>query len=442
MNSLRNLLSFLRGGSGFAAVVQTGIATVLVLAVNVATGIVSARALGPQGRGELSALLLCPGVLSYLFTLGLPVSMIVKIKDAPADAPKIMGAVLLLSGCMSLLAVATGALLIPMLLKQYDAHLVNVARALLIFVALGVISTVLVASLQLSDRFVAYNRIRFWQSALTLVGLALLMELHGFTPVTGALAYLVPGLPFLIWMLWSVWHRFKPQFSACRAQVRALLAYGWRVHFVDVAFTLFNQLDKVILVALLAPSVFGVYVVVFNLSRLVTMFGNAASPVLLPRSAGRSIQETLSMTSRALGATTPLASAAVLGFVLLGSFGLRVLYGERFVSGYWTLVILSTEGALASTAIVLQQPYVVLRRPGTLALFHTASLGIGAVFIYLLGRTFGAEGAACGLLLGTMARLTLTHCGFRWVFGVRAPRLVPTRAEVAALLHRTRVRLA
>jgi hypothetical protein len=50
-------LALLRGTSGFGAVVQTGVATVLMLAVNVVTGIISARAFGAQGRGELSALL-------------------------------------------------------------------------------------------------------------------------------------------------------------------------------------------------------------------------------------------------------------------------------------------------------------------------------------------------------------------------------------------------
>ncbi|MGO9803438.1 MAG: lipopolysaccharide biosynthesis protein [Steroidobacteraceae bacterium] len=422
--------------------VQTGVATVLVLAVNVVTGIVSARVLGPQGRGELSALLLCPQFLSFLFTLGLPSSTIVRIKGSPASASGLMGAALLLSGVMGLLAASIGLLIMPHLLKQYDSHVINVARALLAFVMLGVTSTVLVAALQLSDRFVAYNRLRFWQSALTLLSLGGLAAAHRFTPEAGALAYVLPTLPFFGWNLWWVLKEFKPRLSDWREHCRELLSYGWRVHVIDTGNTLFGQLDKLILVAVLAPSVFGLYVVVFNVSRLVTTFANSATPVLLPRSAGKSAGEVLSMTSRALTATSALTMAAVVGFVLLGGLGLRWLYGEQFAAGYGTLVILSIEGALSSSAAVLQQPYVALHRPGTVALFQTFSLSLGAALIYLLARRFGAEGAACGLLLATSARFTLTYSGFAWLLGLRAPRLLPTRTELLALLNRPRVHIA
>jgi O-antigen/teichoic acid export membrane protein len=432
----------LHGGSGFAAVVQTGVATVLVLAVNIVTGILSARVLGPQGRGELSALLLCPQFLSFLFTLGLPASTIVRIKSSPASARGQMGAALLLSGVMGLLAAATGVFIIPRLLRQYDAHLIGVARQLLVFVILGVTSAVLVAALQLSDRFVAYNRLRFWQSALALLSLAGLAALHRFTPEAAALAYVLPTLPFFAWNLWWVLTELRPRLSGWRQHCRELLSYGWRVHIMDTGNTLFGQLDKIILVAVLAASVFGVYVVVFNLSRLVTTFANSATPVLLPRSAGKSAAEVLSITSRALTATTVLTFAAVAGFFLLGGLGLRWVYGEQFAGGYWTLAILSIEGALSSSAAVLQQPYVALHRPGTVALFHTVSLGVGAVLIYVLGRRFGAEGAACGLLLATSARFTLTYCGFAWLLELRAPRLLPSRAELVALFDRQRMRVA
>jgi O-antigen/teichoic acid export membrane protein len=432
----------LRSGSGFAAIVQTGVATVLVLAINVVTGIISARVLGARGRGELSALLLCPQFLSFLFTLGLPASIIVRIKASPASASGLMGAALLLSGLMGLLAAATGALIMPRLMRQYDPQIINVARGLLVFVMLGVTSALLVAALQLSDRFAAYNRLRFWQSALTLLSLAGLAALHRFTPVTGALAYVLPTVPFFIWNLWWVLREFRPSLSEWREHCRALMSYGWRVHVMDIGNTLFLQLDKIILVAVLAPSVFGLYVVVFNLSRLITTFANSATPVLMPRSAGKSPGEVLSLTSLAFTATTLLTFAAVACFVLLGGLGLRWLYGEQFVAGYWTLVVLAMEGALASGATVLQQLYVVLHRPGTVAVFHALSLSLGAVFIYLLAERFGSEGAACGLLLATGARFALTYCGFQWLLGLRAPRLLPNRAELAALLSHPRVHVA
>ena len=444
MALFRPFLSFglMRGSTGFAAVVQTGVATVLVLAVNVATGIISARALGTQGRGELSALLLCPQFLSFLFALGLPTSTIVKIKSHPHEASGLMGSALLISSCMGVLAALTGIGIIPLLMKQYDAHMAAVARGLLIFVMLGVPSTVLIAALQLRDRFVVYNRIRFWQSVLILLSLVTLALLHSFSPVTGALAYTLPTLPFFIWNIYSVTRELRPRLSGWRVHCRTLLSYGWRVQMMDIGNTFFGQLDKIILVAALAPSAFGLYVVVFNLSRLVTTFANSATPVLLPRTAGKSANEVLVLTSRAFTWTTLLTVAAVLGFVLLGRVGLRLLYGEQFVTGYWLLIVLSVEGALASSTAVLQQPYMALNRPGTVALFHVVSLAVAAVLVYLGASRFGAEGAAGGLLAATSLRFTLTYSAFSCLLGVRAPQLLPTRTELLTVLSWLRARVA
>jgi antigen flippase len=436
------LFSLLRSGSGFAAVVQTGVATVLVLAINVVTGIVSARLLGAQGRGELSALLLCPQFLSFLFTLGLPASTIVKIRDSPGSASGIMGTALLLSALAGLLAAATGVAVVPLLMKQYPAHLVGVAQGLVVLTTLGVTSTVLMAALQVADRFTAYNRLRFWQSALILASLCGLGVLHAFTPVSGALGYVLPTLPFFVWTLWWVLREFKPRLSDWRKHVRTLLSYGWRVHIMDIGNALFCQLDKIILVTLLTPAVFGTYVVVFNLSRLVTTFANSAVPVLLPRTAGKTAAEVLLLTSRAFRATAVLTAAAVLAFFLVGGIGLRWVYGVQFAAGYPILVILAVEAALSGSATVLQQPYIVLNRPGTVALFHTISLTMAAVLVYCLALLFGAEGAACGLLLATSVRCALTYRGFGWLLGVAAPRLLPTRADLLGVLSRARASVA
>jgi len=353
-----------------------------------------------------------------------------------------MGVALLLSLLMGLLAAASGAAIMPWLMRRYDAHLVSIARELLVFVMLGVPSTVLVAALQVRDRFVAYNRMRYWQSIVILLSLAGLSLLHAFRPVSGALAYVLPTLPFLIWNAWWVLREFKPGLAAFSEHRKALLSYGIRVHVIDVGNALFGQLDKVILVAILAPSVFGIYVVVFNLSRLVTTFANSAIPVLLPRAAGKATNEVLTLTSRALGATTILTVGAVAGFALLGGAGLRLLYGEQFAAGYWILVILSFEAALASSAAVLQQPYMVLNRPGIVAIFHALSLSLAGVLIYAGARHFGSEGAAVGLLIATSLRFILTYSGFRWLLGMEAPHLVPTRADWACLLSRARTSLA
>ena len=58
MKVARTIGRFLRGTSGASAVAQIALTNGLVLCVNVLTGVVTARFLGPQGRGEFATITL------------------------------------------------------------------------------------------------------------------------------------------------------------------------------------------------------------------------------------------------------------------------------------------------------------------------------------------------------------------------------------------------
>jgi O-antigen/teichoic acid export membrane protein len=426
---LRTAASMVTGRSGFATVAQTGLTTGFVLLLNMGTGVVSARFLGPQGRGELAALLLCPQMLSFLFTFGLPASLVVLIRKQPGQEHSLMGAGIVISAAAGLLAVLSGALLIPRFIGQYSPEIQSEARWLLVFVLLGVTQSFAWPALQVRDRFGTFNRARFWQTGGILVGLIVLVLTHRISPLTAALAYLLPTLPYGIWCVWWTVREMKPSLAHFKARSRELLSFGARSHLVDVGNTLFAWVDKLILVPLLSPAVFGTYVVVFNLSRLITTFGASVVPVLLPRAAGKPVAEMIETTSRAVVATALLNLVAVLGCLLCGRLALELLYGAKFAAGYLTLFILSVEAALAGLASVLQQPYLMLSRPGVVALGHLVTLAAGGSLIYVLGSRLGMEGAACGLLCGTFLRTLLTYCGYRWLLRVPTPRLLPIRRD-------------
>jgi O-antigen/teichoic acid export membrane protein len=434
------LLGLLRGASGFAAVVQTGVATAAILMLNVITGILSARCLGPQGRGELAVLLICPQLLCFLFSLGLPAAVVVFAKKRPREESALMGAALLLSIIAAAGAVVAGLLLVPKLTEQYSAEIASQARVLLVFVFLGVIQSVPWSGLQIRERFGINNLARCLQTAVVLAALSLLALTHTFQPWSGALGYLLPSFPYFLWSVFWLFREFRPSLASLRVHSRELLSFGIRAHVVDTGNTLFQWLDKLILVGLLTPGMLGIYVVVFNLSRLLTTLGNSVIPVLLPKAAGKPVEEMLDATSRALATTALLNVAGVACFVLIGKWGLELLYGQQFEAGYLTLVILSAEAALASAASILQQPYLMVGRPGTLAAFHLASLSVGGILMFALTGRFGTEGAACGLLAATSLRVAFTYTGFGWALRVRPPRMIPNRQDWEGLLLRVRPR--
>ena len=75
-----------QGRSGATAVMQSLAIKLLVIAVNTATGIITARMLQPEGRGELAALILWPVFLANAMTLGVPSSLVYNLRREPERA--------------------------------------------------------------------------------------------------------------------------------------------------------------------------------------------------------------------------------------------------------------------------------------------------------------------------------------------------------------------
>src|ERR687897_914095 len=83
--------------SGVAAVAQTLLANIFILGLNFVTGIITARLLGADGRGELAAIVVWSQFLSYALVLGLPSSLVFNLKRHPDRASGLFSAALILS---------------------------------------------------------------------------------------------------------------------------------------------------------------------------------------------------------------------------------------------------------------------------------------------------------------------------------------------------------
>src|SRR5580704_8535938 len=123
----RGLRRFVSAKSGTMAVIQTGIANVAVQGINLLCGILTARSLGPDGRGVLAGVIMWPQFLAYGMTMGIPVASVYWLKRRPDISSELAGAGLLLSVLFGLLAAAVGALVIPYSLHAYPPAAVHLA---------------------------------------------------------------------------------------------------------------------------------------------------------------------------------------------------------------------------------------------------------------------------------------------------------------------------
>jgi O-antigen/teichoic acid export membrane protein len=438
VNLFRQLLRFMGGRSGASAIANMALGNGLILVLNLVTGIVTARVLGPDGRGELAAITLWPQFLGYALAFALPSAVVYQARHHPAGKQGIAGWALLLSVVGGGLALVIGLSITPLLLQNADGIVLSRARWMMAFAPFATVSTMLTALIQLEERFHLYNSMRYLPLVLTSACLFLLAALHVLTPMSAALAYFLPGVPIFLWMGWWVRRTVRPTLRGGSAPLGPLLSYGARAYGGEAAGTLLGQMDKLVLVNLLAVGHYGVYVVIFNLSRIVTTLATSIAPVLFPKSAGKSPAEVVHITDKALSVALPLLLLAAAALAATGSLLLRWAYGPEFATGYAALCVLAVEAIFFSVAYVITQPFLALNRPGVITVIQLLSLPALAAMMLLLVPPFGITGAALALLATTFLRTVGTYLGFRIFPGTPAPRVTPSLNGSLELLRRFR----
>ena len=121
----------LRAQAGGAAT-SSLVATALIQLLNVVTGVILARTLGPSGRGELAAVVLWPTMLWTVGNLGVVDSVTFHSARSTAPQRSIVSTSLAIALVQSAVLVAIGLVLVPLVLARQEA---SVVRDCLIFLA-------------------------------------------------------------------------------------------------------------------------------------------------------------------------------------------------------------------------------------------------------------------------------------------------------------------
>ena len=234
--------------SGMAATAQTFVANILILGVNLCTGILSARLLGAEGRGELAAMSMWPQILAFLLTLGLPSALLYNLRCAPERGGQLYSAFLILGSAMSLVTISAGAVIIPIWLTQYPANVVRFAQVGMITAPVVLFTVAFTSVLTARNEFRLYNLVRLGQPLACLAILSGLALAGRLNPYSAAVAVLVAGVPWCLWMFVRFWRLYAPRWSGLGWASGRLLSYGLRSYGVDLLRGLSDQMDRIIVV--------------------------------------------------------------------------------------------------------------------------------------------------------------------------------------------------
>jgi enterobacterial common antigen flippase len=425
--------AILRPSGLLLAVRQVFSTSILVFVLSIGTGVIMARGLGPSGRGELSAMMLWPGLIAGLFTLGLRPALTYALAAQRGQSPCLILMALLLTFCTGLVAAGCGALVLPFWLADYPPRLVTFAQWAMLIAPVNLLLGQAKAVLQARGQFSLYNRNHYVPPLISLVALGALAASGLLNPITAAMAILSPPLPLLVANLVWILRTERPRFCEPARSARELLSYGLRSWGNDVVGTLATEVDRALLIALVSPAALGLYVVAKHLARPTVALSSAVVAVLFPEASRVETKDAVRLLGRAARLSLAVACALVLPLALAAPPVLELLYGQEFAAAADPFRILLIDAVLVGFSSILMQAFMSSGRPGVVTALLVLKLVINVIGMLILVPAFGLTGAAFAVIISTSVRLSCLLLCFPLVLQVSPPRLLPRSKDVAWL---------
>ena len=399
------------------------------VAVNAVTGIVTARALSPSGRGELAAMVLWPMLFAGLTTCGLPAAVVYHMRSEPRRSGAFVGWALLLSAVAAVAGTVIGWPLIPLWLSHHPPEVIRAAQWCLVTTLLCALTLTGRAAWEAQGYFVRSSLSQLVTPLCVVVGLAVLIWQDAMSPEWAAAVYVLAGLPSLFWILSAVGRHTPLSLDGGRPLWGRLSHYGLRSYGVDLCGILAIYLDQALVVGLLNAASMGIYAVALSLSRVIGAVHASVAAIVFPRAVGLAPDAMAAAVGRSARLGTMVSGGVGLAVLAAGPTLLTWLYGPAYAAAGFILPILVLEAIVAGLAQVLLQGFLAAGRPGVATMVLGLGLAGSVPLFLILVPAYGVVGASVALLGGSSLRVAFTLLAYRSI-RMPAPSVRITAADL------------
>lgn len=415
-------------------VAETFAAEAALLVVGLATGILTARLLGPSGKGEFALVAIAVSLVYAFGQLGISHSVVYYAKRMPPAQ--------LVPSALSLAAVAGAVSTVVggTLLYFVASDVLELRRSLLVVGVLALPLTFLDgtarALIQGQYQLRRFNLLRLLNPVafLPLLALAVVADDRVGAAVLAYVAALAVSATVSVGaaVRMAGAHRrdWVPQWSSWSQIIRL----GAQTHVGNVLKFFQYRFDVVLIGALLEKRDVGLYVVGLSLAELPLRVPDAVGLVLFPRlaaaRAGTSEREVVSTVSRHVLFVTLLASVALF---LLAPWFIGGLFGSQFQDAYAPARILLPGGLALALWKVLAQDLIARGRPNAYSFSAFCSLVAMVVGCLVLVPWLGLAGGALASSLAYLTAAVTLFVAYRRLTGARLRDYVVMRRADFAL---------
>lgn len=411
-----------RGDAPLFSMVRSVGTQVLIVLMNLVTGIMTARLLGAEGRGIYVAITVWPPLLAMIATAGLNSAVVFRMRRNPGSPDAVAGAALLLALAGSAVLIAIGAAALPLFMNGYDSSTVLFAQWCLAAVLVNTTQIVIKQAFAGTGQYWYCNLTHLLPQLYHLLALAGIAVLATLTVRGAALALFISGALAVCSVVPKFLRTLRPHFAAVRSELREMRSYSLRAAPAGLVTAFILHSDRLVLIPLLPARELGFYAVAFSFSRVVQFVQPALQSIFLSHLAGQgeaNNQRVHDITCRFLIAALT-AACVVLG--LAGEWLLRFAYGAEFAHSADIFRLLVIEASLGVLAQVTVQLYLSRDRPGLVSSIQAGTLVISLALLLTLVPRYGALGAAIALLVAGAVRWLALLCGMHIALKLPLPR--------------------
>ena len=332
---------------------STTVTNFLCLFFGIISGVLSARLLGPQARGELAILLYYPGLIGCIFSLAVPQALSFLIAKDLEKQKEIASAGLKLSLILGLVGSLLFALIAPYSLTESNSHLYLAIIVSCLFSLPMVLNPHLYAIHRALHHFDWVNGTILFTAIGYVILLVCLWAIDSLTPLATTIGSLLLQLSISILLIW------KLGLSTLKTKIRRetyknCLMLGIRFFFPVAVITLYVMSDRAILIRTAPLVEIGYYAVAFAVAFPLTILTEAFVQVGFVEISGiKGEQDAKDLIVRRFQMSQLVSLISVLIILMAAQPLIRFGFGKEFLSAIPAARILIPAMALRGLANLL-----------------------------------------------------------------------------------------
>jgi len=396
----------------------TVISSLFSALIGLVTGVLTARILGPSGRGELGTIQLYGALASSILTSGMPIALTYFSLKYNRLSSTFFFSTIFISLILSLFIAPFFYFIIPYLLRN-SPNLIGSTQLYLWFIPLGIMTACLLAYTQGIKNIVLWNVSRLLGSLFWLFPiLAIFFFKINLSAKDFSIIYLISIIIYIISLLIIInlysTLKFRIKWNYCIKIVN----YGISNTFYTFSQLSNTKLDLIFTSYLFTSKDIGLYIIALSWSTAHLPLTNAVSSIILPhlsniKNSDHKFQF-FNLTSRI---NTIINLAVAISLIIISPFVIPILFGKSYSESIHLSYILIIGTVFSNLKLTLGEALRSIGLASKLLKSEFIALILSPILFYLFSFYFKLYGIALGYLVANLISLFYMSTFYTSQFG-------------------------